>query len=212
VPDAAGVTDGEGVGLAFACTAAPSRLALLVSNAARLAPALPRSTNAWVEAVGDALAVADDVACGDALGDGDVVPDAVGDGVGVGTGLAAFGAISSTWRNSSLAVWLTSLTTCWEFWPGTDTVMMLVPCGTTCASVKPALLTRLNMICCAWAIWAAVTVEPCTGTARSWTVVPLVRSRPRWTLNAWCHFAGLARWLPTMARSNTTMMPASTAR
>ncbi len=87
------------------------------------------------------------------------VPDVVGEGVGAGvTALDAFGAISSTWRNSSSAVWLTSLTTAWEFWPGTDTVMMLVPCGTTCASVKPALFTRLNMICCAWVISVDVTV------------------------------------------------------
>ena len=50
---------------------------------------------------------------------------------------------------------------------GTDTVMMLVPCGTTCASVKPALFTRLNMIDCAVAIWASVTFDPCTGTAAS---------------------------------------------
>ena len=137
----------------------------------------------------------------------------MGDGAGVGvTALAAFGAISSTWRNSNSAVWLTSLTTPAEFLPGTDTVMMLVPCGTTCASVKPALFTRLNMICCAVAIWASVTFDPCTGTAASDTVVPLVRSRPRRTLNAWDHLPGLPISLPTMARSNTTMIATSTAR
>jgi hypothetical protein len=185
--DEAGVADGVGVGLAFACAAAPSRLALPVSSTVRLVPALPRSTSALVEAFGDAfaLAVDDEVACGEAPGDG--VPDAVpeGDGVGIGVAaLAAFGASNCTWRNSSSAVWLTSLTTFCEFWPGTDTVMMLVPCGTTFASVKPALFTRLNMICCAVVISACVTFEPCTGTARSETLVPLVRSRPRCTRNA----------------------------
>src|SRR5262249_57423536 len=77
-----------------------------------------------------ALVEADGEGCGDALPDG--VAAALPDGVGVGVAggvaeLAAFGAISSTWRNSSSAVWLTSLTTPAEFWPGTDTVMMLVP-------------------------------------------------------------------------------------
>ena len=201
------MADGVGVGLAFACAAvtAPSLLALRASTAV---PLPPRPCTF-------ALVVAVEEGCGDALVDGvgDAVPDGVVDGVGVGvTALAAFGAISSTWRNSSSAVWLTSLTTAPEFRPGTDTVMRLVPCGTTCASVKPALFTRLNMICCAVAISAAVTFDPCTGTAASDTVVPLVRSRPRCTLNAWCHLAGLAMSAPTMARSNTTMMPASTAR
>ncbi len=165
------------------------------------------------EAAGDALAVDVGLGCGEALADGVAVPD--GDGVGVGAGvtaLDAFGASSSTWRNSSSAVWLTSLTTAWEFWPGTDTVMMLVPCGTTCASVNPALFTRLNMICCAWVISVCVTVVPCTGTAFSETVVPLVRSRPSFTWNSWCHFAGLAISLPRMAASSTRMIPASTAR
>ncbi len=211
--DEAGVADGVGVGLAFACAAASSRLALLVSSAVRLAPALPRSTSALVEAVGDALAFAVDDE--DGLGEGvpDAVPEGVGDAVGVGgTAVEAFGAISCTWRNSSSAVWLTSWTIFCEFWPGTDTVMMLVPCGTTCASVKPALFTRLNMICCASVISVDVTFEPCTGTAFSETVVPLVRSRPRCTWNAWCHLAGVAMSAPTMARSNTTMIAASTAR
>ncbi len=136
---------------------------------------------------------------------------ASGSATGVGA-VEAFGAISCTWRNSSSAVWLTSWTTFCEFWPGTDTVMMLVPCGTTDASVKPALFTRLNMICWAVCISAGVTLVPCTGTAFSETVVPLVRSRPSFTWNAWCHLAGVAMSAPTMARSNSTMIAASTAR
>ncbi len=51
--DEAGVADGVGVGLAFACAAAtaPSLLALRVSSADRLPPAPPRSPSALAEAL-----------------------------------------------------------------------------------------------------------------------------------------------------------------
>jgi hypothetical protein len=42
--------------------------------------------------------------------------------------------------------------------------------------------------------------------------VPLVRSRPRCTLNAWDHLPGLLISLPTMARSRMTMIATSAAR
>ena len=81
-------------------------------------PLRPGTPAAWAEALGVAEAL------------GEVLAEALGTGVGLAGAAAApvFGAASSTWRNCSSAVWLTRLTTCCALWPGTDTLMMSVPC------------------------------------------------------------------------------------
>ena len=156
------------------------------------------------------------VAFGLAVADGVAVAFVLADGVGVGVGVAAvavFGAISSTSRNSSWAVVPTRSTTFWVFAPGTATLMMLLPCCWTCASVKPAPLTRLSMMFWAWVMsdanWADET--PLGAWASSDTVVPLVRSRPSCTLKSWRHFEGCTMLPPTMTRNSTTMTTPSAA-
>ena len=90
-----------------------------------------------------------------------------------------FGATSSTWRNWSSAVRLTFETTACALWPGTEMLMMSLPCCTTCASVTPTPFTRLSMIWIACCISACVGTPPPGLTACNATVVPLVRSSPR---------------------------------
>src|SRR6185437_9104163 len=122
-----------------------------------------------------------------------------------------FGAASSTWRNCSSAVWLTRLTTCCALWPGTETLMMSLPCCWTWASVVPLAFTRFSMIWMACCMSDAVGGRPPGLTARSSTVVPLVRSSPRCTRKFLDQLPGVARSLPRMASNSTTMSAASTA-
>ncbi len=144
---------------------------------------------------------------------------ALGETLGAGVGLAGagaaaaaeFGAASSTWRNCSSAVWLTRLTTCCALWPGTETLMMSLPCCWTWASVVPLAFTRFSMIWMACCMSAAVGARPPGLTARSSTVVPLVRSSPRCTRKFLDQLPGLAISLPRMASNSTTMSAASTA-
>ena len=138
---------------------------------------------------------------------------AVGVGVVVAVVAPVFGAYKSTWRNSSWAVVPTRSTTFCVPAPGTATLMMSLPCCWTWASVKPAPFTRLAMM------FLAVTMSeanlaldtPLGASARSATVVPLVRSRPRWTLKSLPQCPGEAMLLPTMARNSTTISAARTA-
>ena len=144
---------------------------------------------------------------------------ALGETLGTGVGLAGagaaaaaeFGAASSTWRNCSSAVWLTRLTTCCALWPGTETLMMSLPCCWTWASVVPLAFTRFSMIWMACCMSVAVGGRPPGLTARSSTVVPLVRSSPRCTRKFLDQLPGLAISLPRMASNSTTMSAASTA-
>jgi hypothetical protein len=118
-----------------------------------------------VDALADGVGVACADELADGLGDGLAVPLGVVLGVGVGETRVVFGAIRYTWRNSSSAVCSTSFTTCCEFDPGTETSMMLVPCGTTVASVKPPASTRLSMIWTAVFMSAADGALPCGASA-----------------------------------------------
>src|SRR6516225_3657289 len=178
-----GVADGEGLALAAATPAAaspPVLRALRAISATPLLRAAPR-TKALVDALGEAFAEDVDfgVALADGLGDPLAVELGVGVGVVVGVAAGVFGASSSTWRNSNSAVCSTSFTTACDFWPGTETSMMLVPCGTTVASVKPPASTRLSMIWTASFMSCGDGVLPCGASAFRATWVPLVRSRPR---------------------------------
>src|SRR5215469_10089218 len=211
--DAAELADGVGLGLVAAVSAAapPPRPRALRAISATPLCAPPR-TKAFVDGLGDAGAkdfFALCVALADGLGE--PVGVELGVAVGVGTGVVLFGASSSTWRNSSSAVCSTSFTTACEFWPGTETLMMLAPCCTTDASVKPPAFTRLSMMFTAVFMFSGDGALPCGASACSATVVPLVRSRPSRTWKSRDHLPGLAMLLPTMTRSNRTMTAASTA-
>src|SRR5262249_12923236 len=147
------------------------RRALTVS--AEPADDLPRAAD---DRVGDGLALAFVLADGVGVG----VADGGGVGVGVGVAeLALFGATRITWRNRSRAVVPTRLTTCCALLFGTETLMRLLPCGTTVAPLKPAPLTRLFMIESAVPMAVGLGGFPPGVTACRVTVVPLERSRPR---------------------------------
>ena len=206
--------EADGVADALACAAVRLRDRLAISFApAPLDAPFPSCPRAPLLA--DELADAD--AVGDALADGVGDADPLADGVGVGvvTGVVApvFGACRITWRNSSWAVVPTRFTTFWLPAPGTATLMMSLPCCWTCASVKPAPFTRLAMMFLAWVMSAANCAldTPLGALAFSATVVPLVRSRPRWTLKSLPHCPGEPMFPPTMASSSTTISAASPA-
>ena len=141
--EAAPLADGDGL------AAGRARARRASSCGPPLRPALPA---AWAEALGVAEAL------------GAVLAEALGATLGTGVGLAGagaaaaavFGAASSTWRNCSSAVWLTRLTTCCALWPGTETLMMSLPCCWTWASVVPLAFTRFSMIWMACCMSAAV--------------------------------------------------------
>ena len=223
VAAAEGVALADGLPLAEALAAglADALAAAAPSTRARVAiscvPVFPAPAGAsapdFLVAEADALGLA--LAVLELLADGDGEDEAPEDGVGVGVGVAVavFGAIRSTWRNSSWAVWPTRLTTFWVPAPGTATVISLLPCCCTWASVKPAPFTRLAMMFLAWVMSAANSASdtPLGLLACSVTVVPLVRSRPRCTLKSLPHLAGWPMLPPTMARNSTTMSAASTA-
>ncbi len=161
----------------------------------------------------DADAVGDGLAPDDGVADADPLADGVGVGVATGVVAPLFGATRITWRNSSWAVVPTRFTTFWLPAPGTATLMMSLPCCWTCASVKPAPLTRLAMMFLAWVMSAANCAldTPLGASARSATVVPLVRSRPRWTLKSLPQCPGEPMLPPTMARNSNTITAARTA-
>jgi len=115
-------TLGEGLGVA-AGTILAEVFAVLVALALGLALADP-------PALADGLALPDGLAEGLALGEGVVVL------------VAPYGSNSSTWRNMSRAVELTSWIVCDEPLPGTVTTSRLGPCGWTCAPELPVPLTR----------------------------------------------------------------------
>src|SRR5689334_7411864 len=183
--------DGDGDGESFA----PIRLA-------------PR---AWVCPLdlGEALAFALPLELAEGVGAGVGVVGAVGE---AGPPMVLFGAYSRTCRNRSWAVVPTRLTSSFEPLPGTDTVMMLVPCCWTVAPLKPAWLTRLSMMEMAVAMSAVVGDWPFGVSARSVTVVPLDRSRPSCTLKSCCQSPGEVRFLPTIDSSSATIRTSSVTR
>jgi len=112
---------------------------------------------------------------------------------------------SSTWRNMSRAVVLTSWIVCWEPLPGTVTTRRLVPCGWTWAPELPVPLTRDSMTETAAFISSLDGAFPLSVWAWRVTWVPLDRSRPSPTLNRCCHWDGLNNCGPRMPSSMTTM-------
>ena len=106
-----------------------------------------------------------------ALGLGDafvlvpLVPVALGLGVGVAEVAGVDEPSSSTGRNRSWAVVLTSLITCCEPAPGTVTVMSLAPSRCTETPVLPDEFTRLVMIATACSMSASGGVLPFCVTA-----------------------------------------------
>ena len=152
-----------------------------------------------------------------ALGLGDafvlvpLVPVALGLGVGVAVVAGVDEPSSSTGRNRSWAVVLTSFTTCCEPAPGTVTVMSLAPWRCTDTPVLPEAFTRLLMIATACSMSLSGGVLPFCVTAWSVACVPLERSSPRPILKSLCHFPGLNAFAPTMPMSMTTISPTRTA-
>jgi hypothetical protein len=148
--------------------------AVLVALALGLAVA-----DALALAVADALALADGLALALALA------EALAEGLAAGVValVAPYCWKSSTWRNMSRAVELTSWIVCCEPLPGTVTTSRLVPCGWTCAPELPVPLTR------DWMTEMAAFISSADGAFPFWvwacrvTCVPLDRSRPRPTLN-----------------------------
>jgi hypothetical protein len=128
-------------------------------------------------AVADALALADGLAL--------ALAEALAEGLAAGVValVAPYCWKSSTWRNMSRAVELTSWIVCCEPLPGTVTTSRLVPCGWTCAPELPVPLTR------DWMTEMAAFISSADGAFPFWvwacrvTCVPLDRSRPRPTLN-----------------------------
>src|SRR5450755_963353 len=141
---------------------------------------------------------------GDAFEAAGFVLVAVGLGVGVAAG-AAEEPSSSTGRNRSSAVALTSLITCCEPAPGTVTVMSVEPSRCTDTPVLPDEFTRLVMIATACVMSLAGGGLPFCVTAWSVASVPLERSSPRPILKSLCHFPGLNAFAPTMPMSMTTI-------
>ena len=133
------------------------------------------------------------------------VPVALGLGVGVAEVAGVDEPSSSTGRNRSCAVVLTSLITSCEPLPGTVTVMSLAPWRCTETPVLPEEFTRLVMIETACCISASGAALPCGVTAARVACVPLDRSSPSWILKSWCHFPGLNAFAPTMPISMTTI-------
>ena len=180
-------------------------------RAARAGRAVAETAERVRDPVGDAEAVAEGVefADGDVVACADDVPDGVGVGVAEAAGVLAVS--SSTWRNRNCAVLPSLLTSdCWPT-PGTATLMMSLPSCVTCASVTPEPFTRWRMISSARCMFACGGVPPFGVTALRVTVVPLLRSRPSFTLKPLCHWPGLNASLPTIAMSSTKMSAASTA-
>ena len=133
------------------------------------------------------------------------VPVALGLGVGVAEVAGVDEPSSSTGRNRSWAVVLTSLTTSCEPLPGTVTVMSFAPSRCTDTPVVPEEFTRLWMIETACCMSAAGGVWPFGVTAASVASVPLDRSSPRLILKSCCHFPGLNAFAPTMPMSMSTI-------
>ena len=106
---------------------------------------------------------------------------------------------------------LTRATVCCVVFPGTDTVMMSLPCVCTVAPELPVPFTREVMMEMASFSSADVGVPPLGVVARIVTWVPLDRSSPRPILKSLCHWLGLNRFPPTMPRSMITMSAPSTA-
>ena len=151
--------------------------------------------NALVLADGEAVAFG--VAC---------VPVALGLGVGVAEVAGVDEPSSSTGRNRSWAVVLTSLTTSCEPLPGTVTVMSLAPWRCTDTPVLPEEFTRLcddrdGLLHVRGGRRLALRGHRLASVA----CVPLDRSSPRPILKSWCHFPGLNAFAPTMPMSMTTI-------
>jgi hypothetical protein len=130
-----------------------------------------------------ALAVELEVGCGlaDELG----VADALGEGLVAGV-VAPPAASRRTCRNLSSAVVLTSVTTWLAGFPGTDTLMMLLPWVCTVAPELPVPFTREVMIETASVISCEDGVLPFGVCAIIVTSVPLDRSRPSPILKSLC--------------------------
>ena len=89
---------------------------------------------------------------------------------------------------------------------------MSLPCVCTWAPVLPEAFTRDKMIEVASFMSAAVGVPPLRVVACMLSWVPLDRSSPRPILKSLCHWDGLNRLPPMMARSMITMSAMSAAR
>src|SRR6185369_16716927 len=110
---------------------------------------------------------------------------APGDGLALPDGLVAVGrsvVVSSTFRKriwAGLPTWAMSS----SFWPGTDTMIVLLPSSTTVASATPNALTRFSMMSRAVSRLLLSMFWPGWALACSVSVVPPIRSRPSFGLN-----------------------------
>jgi len=106
---------------------------------------------------------------------------------------------------------LTRFTVCWVVLPGTDTVMMSLPCVWTVAPELPVPFTRDVMMEMASFSSADEGVPPDGVVASIVTWVPLDRSSPRPIRKSLCHWLGLNRFPPTRPSSMIRMSAASAA-
>jgi len=148
------------------------------------------------------LAVPEGVADPDEVAPADGLALAAGEGTVVA---APEPCHSSTWRNMSSAVELTSWIVCCEPWPGTVTTRRFVPCGWTCAPELPVPLTRDSMTLTAAFISSFDGGFPFRVWACRVTWVPLDRSRPSPTLNRCSHWDGANSFGPSMPSSMHTI-------
>ena len=158
--------------------------------------------------------LADGVAFAEGLRDADGVAlgEALALAPGTGVVVAPYGSYSSTWRNMSSAVELTSSMVCCEPLPGTVTTSRFGPCGWTCAPELPVPLTRDSMTPTAAFISSVDGAFPVRVCARKVTWVPLDRSRPSPTLNLCSHWLGANSFGPSTPSSMATMRTSKRTR